>query len=110
MIGKTISHYRITARLGEARDQHACGEKSHGVSYGQETKTPHPIRIAVIIVDWLFWQRGLMMRNMLVMVLAVAVLARLRPVAGAIREAAGGVCGRHAANQHCDRGSVLMLN
>jgi hypothetical protein len=32
------------------REQHAFGKKSHGALYGQETRTPHLMRISLIIV------------------------------------------------------------
>jgi hypothetical protein len=50
MIGRTISHHRITIELGETRDQHAFGKKSHGGLYGQETRTHRSMRISLIIV------------------------------------------------------------
>jgi hypothetical protein len=37
-------------KRGEARDWHAFGKESRGVSFGRETRTPHPMRSSLIIV------------------------------------------------------------
>jgi hypothetical protein len=37
-------------KRGEARDWHAFGKESSGVSFGRQNRTPHPMRISLIIV------------------------------------------------------------